>query len=443
MRISVFIDTGLVCSGMLRTKQFAIFCRILIFFTFLLFGQTNAEGRKTFSGDKVLQVIPGTKEALKYLNNLFDKNDFELDFWTYPSKIGESVDIHVTHRWAREFKHFLTRREISFRVKIRNLQRLINGERMRARSGVPFNGAFRSYSQIVHEMRRLQRLNETLVEVFSIGKTYENRTIHGIKISSNRSLTNKSVMFINCGLHAREWIAISTCVYVARELVLKYRTDESIRDLVDKLEWIVIPVVNVDGYVYTHSTNRMWRKNRRPSNSTQCVGTDLNRNFNIKWATVGAEYGKPCSDIYPGLWPFSEPETRNLGKYMYSIRRRIKGYVDFHCYGQLWMSPWGFTTVLPPTFHKEHLPAMRKIVQKIYHTHGTIFQYGPASTAIYKTSGDATDWVHGVLGVTHSYGVELQPSFFAENGFILPPSYIEPVGKETLSGLKILCSFIS
>ena len=60
-----------------------------------------------------------------------------------------------------------------------------------------------------------------------------------------------------------------------------------------------------------------------------------------------------------------------------------------------------------------------------------------------KTSGDATDWVHGVLGVTHSYGVELQPSFFAENGFILPPSYIEPVGKETLSGLKILCSFIS
>lgn len=43
------------------------------------------------------------------------------------------------------------------------------------------------------------------------------------------------------------------------QLVLKYRTDESIRDLVDKLEWIVIPVVNVDGYVYTHSTVRRCR----------------------------------------------------------------------------------------------------------------------------------------------------------------------------------------
>lgn len=33
-----------------------------------------------FYSDKVLQVIPGTKEALKYLNNLFDKNDFEVRY---------------------------------------------------------------------------------------------------------------------------------------------------------------------------------------------------------------------------------------------------------------------------------------------------------------------------------------------------------------------------
>ena len=33
---------------------------------------------------------------------------------------------------------------------------------------------------------------------------------------------------------------------------------------------------------------------------------------------------------------------------------------------------------------------MRKIVQKIYHTHGTIFQYGPASTAICK-------WLHSYI----------------------------------------------
>ena len=68
---------------------------------------------------------------------------------------------------------------------------------------------------------------------------------------------------------------------------------------------------------------------------------------------VGADYGQPCSDIYPGESPFSEPEARNLAIYMYSIRRRIKAYVDFHSYGQLWMSPWGFTTrYFPPTYAK-------------------------------------------------------------------------------------------
>lgn len=59
-----------------------------------------------------------------------------------------------------------------------------------------------------------------------------------------------------------------------------------------------------------------------------------------------------------------------------------------------------------------------------------------------KTSGDATDWVYAVLGVTHSYGVELQPSIFSQNGFVLPPSYIEPVGKEVLTGMKTLASLV-
>lgn len=71
----------------------------------------------------------------------------QLDFWTYPSKPGKPVDIHVPHNRMRQFKHTLKRKSISFRVKIRNLQRVINKARMRPRS-VPFNGKFHSYSQV-------------------------------------------------------------------------------------------------------------------------------------------------------------------------------------------------------------------------------------------------------------------------------------------------------
>ncbi|KAJ7377902.1 corticosteroid- binding protein [Desmophyllum pertusum] len=411
---------------LLRRKNCTAFCQSLVFLAFLISVETSLEKRQTYNGDQVLQVTPRTEKDVKFMGDLLHKrNNFELDFWTYPSQPGKPVDIRVRHDRMRQFKHALKRRSLSFRVKIRSLQRLINKEGMRPRS-VPFNGAFRTYFQIVREMKRLAGLNESLAKVFSLGKTYENRTMYGIKISSNISTSRKSVVFINCGIHAREWISISSCVYVARELVLKYATDDSVRHLVDKLEWVIVPVVNVDGYIYTHTTRRLWRKNRRPS-STECVGTDLNRNFNYKWASIGADYGKPCSDIYPGQRPFSEPETRHLATYMYSIRGRIKAYVDFHAYGQLWMSPWGFTRKLPPTYTKHNWRAMTRIVRSIYYINGTVFGYGPAAIAIYYTSGDATDWVYGVLGVTHSYGVELQPSFYSENGFVLPPSYIVPV----------------
>lgn len=40
----------------------------------------------------------------------------------------------------------------------------------------------------------------------------------------------------------------------------------------------IVPVLNPDGYEYTHTQDRMWRKNRA-SYGGECVGVDLNRNF--------------------------------------------------------------------------------------------------------------------------------------------------------------------
>ena len=54
------------------------------------------------------------------------------------------------------------------------------------------------------------------------------------------------------------------------------------------------------------------------------------------------------------------------------------------------------------------------------------------------TTGDTTDWTFGVLGVIHSYCVELRPKSYSQGGFILPPDKIIPVGEETFAGLKAL-----
>jgi murein tripeptide amidase MpaA len=69
----------------------------------------------------------------------------------------------------------------------------------------------------------------------------------------------------NGGQHAREWISPMTNAWIANQLVTLYGKDAQITNFVDNIEWTIIPIVNADGYVYTWTTDRMWRKNRYAS----------------------------------------------------------------------------------------------------------------------------------------------------------------------------------
>lgn len=55
---------------------------------------------------------------------------------------------------------------------------------------------------------------------------------------------------IESTIHAREWIAAATATYLLNELLTS--TDTTIQDLARNFNWIIIPVLNVDGYVYSH-----------------------------------------------------------------------------------------------------------------------------------------------------------------------------------------------
>ena len=52
----------------------------------------------------------------------------------------------------------------------------------------------------------------------------------------------------------------------------------------------------------------MWRKNRRDNENSECMGVDLNRNWDANWCEHGASHD-PCSEVHCGTGPFSEPET--------------------------------------------------------------------------------------------------------------------------------------
>ena len=110
-----------------------------------------------------------------------------------------------------------------------------------------------------------------------------------------------------------------------KELV---ENDSAHPDLTKNLDWYILPINNPDGYAYTRSGDRMWRKTRyRPietseitltnmfilwirsdNDNTDCKGCDANRNFGFHWNTGGSS-NNPCSDTYHGKSAFSEKET--------------------------------------------------------------------------------------------------------------------------------------
>jgi murein tripeptide amidase MpaA len=118
----------------------------------------------------------------------------------------------------------------------------------------------------------------SLVRLFDVETSYEGRPIKAIVISRDESAGNP-VMFVDGGVHAREWVGHMAVIYLLYQLVERSAMNG---DLLTNLDWVIVPMANPDGYVYTHTTERFWRKNRRPINA-QCVGVDNNRNFGYEW----------------------------------------------------------------------------------------------------------------------------------------------------------------
>jgi hypothetical protein len=59
------------------------------------------------------------------------------------------------------------------------------------------------------------------------------------------------------------------------------------------------------------------------------------------------------------------------------------------------------------------------------------------------TTGDATDWTYAMLGIIHSYSIELRPTSQDERGFIVPPQQIVDSGSEILNGMVELVGNLS
>jgi len=401
--------------------------------------------RVDYSGHKVVSVVPQTKDQLDLLRILREENA-ELDFWTEPRTTGLPVHIRLSPKMQQKFSSFFesfgyssssSSSSIAPSVVVDNLQTLIEQENEETQAAAFSSSPVGRYARLGDMHGWLDELAAkfpSLAQTFVVGKTYEGRSIKGIKIGETKD-KNKPVIWIHAGIHAREWIAPASCIYVINHLLTNYATDAGVRAMVDSVTWFLVPSANPDGYEYSHRYDRMWRKTRTPNPGYSCRGTDPNRNWDDHFGLTGTS-GYPCSDIYRGPHAFSEPNTKALSSFIFNMKDRIKVFFSLHCYSQMWLTSWGWTDHVNPPDHQEIQRVAKGGTEALNARHGKTYEYGPGGAILYPAAGAEDDWAKGKAGIKYSYTMELRPGPYARNGFILPSKQIIPTGEEVWSGLS-------
>ncbi|XP_067951990.1 carboxypeptidase B-like [Watersipora subatra] len=440
----------------------------------------SMEDYDTFEQHQVLRIVPETQNEIKLLLEL-EEQLTELDFWTRPYNLKHDVDVRVPPSLLPNIKKYLAQNGVTYSVLIEDVQSLLNQEiesmaKQRPKRDTNSGNdqedidleeinkyilnTFSSHEEINGWLEQIAKVCGSKCSTHDIGYTHEGRVMKLIKISGLRRRKNKAI-WIDGGMHGREWISPVTANNIIYQLITEYGTSRCVRHIVENFDWYILPVANPDGYDYSRIRNRMWRKNRRVLESPRrpwwveyfygnsyfhknCYGVDLNRNFGFMWGETGTS-NNPCSDIYAGPEAFSEPESVAIQNFTQSIHNKsqLAVYLSLHAYGQYWLYSWGYTKQLP-----DDSDDLKKVAsdgaRAIYWSSNRKTQYevGSAARTLYASSGASDDWTKGELGVKYAFTLELPPSDANAhgNGFLLPTTAIRGVAEATWPGIKTMAA---
>jgi len=392
-----------------------------------------------FEGEKVFRLKPVLDEHVTLIKEL--SNSMEVDFWRPESPelvtIDIDVDIHVDSIHADMVSTMLQQSGMEHEVLIEDLQAGIDGQiDMRPEPRSHSYTKYNSLDKIQSWIASISSSNDELISKQTIGNSYEGRPMTLLKIGKQSSAT-KPAIFLDCGIHAREWISTAYCQWFVKEALSTYGSDAQMTSLLNEMDVFVLPVFNIDGYDYTHKSNRMWRKTRSRKSGSGCIGADPNRNWNAGWCTTGAS-SNPCSDTFCGYKPESEIEVKNVADFIRRNKSIIKAYITVHSYSQLLLFPYSYTFDLAAD-HSELMKVAVEASNELTSLYGTKYTSGPGAATIYPAAGGSDDWAYD-LGVKYSYTFELRDT--GRYGFLLPESQIKPTCEETMLSVKYIATYV-
>ncbi len=204
---------------------------------------------------------------------------------------------------------------------------------------------FHDYDKTTSFLKNLNKNYPEYVEVFSIGKSVENRDIYCIRITNESKNREKFSCLIDGCIHGCEWEAGESCLYLSEFLLINSKHNESIKNILDKSEIYIVPLVNPDS--------------REKDSRFNSKGIDLCRNFDIDFGRMrgsairlGQFLGRKGLSVVRipffgtmnncGWKPFSEPETKAISNLMQQINKKneFSFYVNCHTAIHNFFAPW-------------------------------------------------------------------------------------------------------
>jgi hypothetical protein len=265
----------------------------------LLLVAAAAVGAIRYDGYRVLSVGPlRNDDQLKIVKNIVDDDErmrkviLLSDHMSMSSPFSIAVAPEVSHRVSvmlgnKDIPYEITDMDLqaSFdAVSLDNQARFLKiFEKFRDDPTQFDHTAYLTYADQITWLNGIAE-NSPIAQIFTIGESYEGRPIPVLAINSAQS--SLPIIWIDSGIHAREWVSPATTLYIIDE-ILNGVSQQAIT-LRTNYRWYFAPNINPDGYDYTWTSDRLWRKTRSPNEGSICYGTDPNRNWDANWGGMQA-----------------------------------------------------------------------------------------------------------------------------------------------------------